>query len=283
MDFREIEFSEELKLEDMVKDNLERLEEGLVFIDNQVSTRRGPLDILALGSDNELVVIELKIQQDDGMLMQALDYYDWVNENVDTVKRMYSARHPNLNIDPKQAVRLLLVAPSYSETLIRRARYLSISVALYTYICIEANGKRGLIFRTQEIPPLTTPPPTKKTRKDFVEYIRKPEGRNFFEETCERIKSIGRDVEEYYTQGSVSWRVKGGYVFASLCPIQNGEYESLYAYVDKQWRWVKVVDEKDLGKALSLVRFSYKDAGGKADIQQSEESEELQTEEPKTS
>lgn len=47
LDIKQVKTTEK-ELEDMLKDNLHLIEEGLKFIDNQIVAGRGPLDILAV-------------------------------------------------------------------------------------------------------------------------------------------------------------------------------------------------------------------------------------------
>jgi len=63
----------ERELESFVKLSLSNIETGLTLIDTQVNTYRGPLDVLAADNEGCLVVIELKVKENDDMLFQAVD------------------------------------------------------------------------------------------------------------------------------------------------------------------------------------------------------------------
>jgi hypothetical protein len=125
---KELKFERESELEAILTENPNVIEEGLSVIDTQVITNSGRLDILGLDSGKALVVIELKIEESDEMLWQALDYYDWVFRNIDTVKRLY----PNSEVDYGQTPRLMLIAPRFSEVIKRRAVYLEASVMIWS-------------------------------------------------------------------------------------------------------------------------------------------------------
>ena len=60
-----------------------------------------------------LVVAELKVVEEDGMLLQCLNYYDYVSTHIEAFSRMYSQH----GIDPTQPVSLLLIARSFSQSL----------------------------------------------------------------------------------------------------------------------------------------------------------------------
>ena len=71
-------------------------------------THRGPLDVLLVDSGHALVAV-LKISEDDSMLIQGIDYYDFVSRNVEAFARVYKEAH----INPTQSVRLFLIAPGF--------------------------------------------------------------------------------------------------------------------------------------------------------------------------
>jgi RecB family endonuclease NucS len=60
----------EAVLEDLVRRDAGLIEEGLVYVDHQKPTAGGRLDVLLADSGKSLVVAELKVVQDDGMLLQ---------------------------------------------------------------------------------------------------------------------------------------------------------------------------------------------------------------------
>ena len=63
-------------LEDLVRRYAGKIEDGLIYVDHQKHTADGRLDSLLADSGKAFVVAELKVVQDDGMLLQGLDYLD---------------------------------------------------------------------------------------------------------------------------------------------------------------------------------------------------------------
>src|SRR3977135_3659780 len=106
-----VEVSEQ-QLEDLVRRYVDSLEDGLRYVSHQRVTGLGRLDMLLADSGNALVLAELKVVEDDGMLFQALDYYDYVSSNVEAITRLYASSA----IDATQPVRLFLIAPSFSQS-----------------------------------------------------------------------------------------------------------------------------------------------------------------------
>ena len=103
---------QEKDLEELVRKYPEYIEQGLKYVDHQKRTDRGPLDVLFVDSGKALVVAELKVVEDDSMLVQGVDYYDYITRNIEGLARAY--RTKSISIDPTQRPRLFLVAPSFS-------------------------------------------------------------------------------------------------------------------------------------------------------------------------
>ena len=129
----------EAELEDLVRQAPGLIEDGLKFVDHQAFTARGPLDVLMVDSGRALVVAELKVVEDDGMLVQGIDYYDYVLQNLDGFVRAYRQH----KVDPKQEPRLFLVAPSFSVTLLNRIKWVTIPVSLFIFQCIAFEDAKG--------------------------------------------------------------------------------------------------------------------------------------------
>lgn len=108
----------EQALEDLVRHHAELIEDGLIYVDHQKPAAGGRLDVLMVDSGKSLVVAELKVVQDDNMLLQGLDYYDYVSTHIESFARLYKTHA----IDPTQQVRMFLIAPSFSQALVNRCK-----------------------------------------------------------------------------------------------------------------------------------------------------------------
>lgn len=143
---------DEKKLEDMVRRAPQLIEEGLQFVDEQRRVERGPLDVLLVDSGHALVLAELKVRQDDGMLMQAIDYYDYIYSHLDGFARVYR----RFKIDVSQPPRLMLIAPSFSQRLINRCKWIDDEVPLtlyaFKYIIHKETREETMVFLEVEIP-----------------------------------------------------------------------------------------------------------------------------------
>jgi len=219
----------EQELEDLVRRNTGLIEEGLVYVDHQKPAAGGRLDVLMVDSGKSLVVAELKVTLDDGMLLQGLDYYDYVSTHVESFARLYKTH----SIDPTQQVRLFLIAPSFSQTLVNRCKWLDVPISLFTFNCLKFEGEDDVvpIFTEQQI---TAPP-------EVVEVTHLDDHLNYITDTTVRAK-VSALLDEIK-----NW--KPGHV--SIDPIKyalsmkiNGRVFA-YLYPRRQYYWIGTFDAED--------------------------------------
>jgi hypothetical protein len=242
----------EQELEDLVRRHAELIEEGLVYVDHQKPAAGGRLDVLLVDSGKSLVVAELKVTQDDGMLLQGLDYYDYVSTHVETFARLYKTHA----IDPTQQVRLLLVAPSFSQALVNRCKWLDLPISLFTFACLRFEGESDVlpVFTERE---KTAPPEVVEVAHldDHLNYITDLAVRTQVSTLLQDVRnwrpgSVSTDPIKY----GVSMKVNGR-VFACLYPRRQHYIVSTYDASD-EWKDFPVKTEDD----LSLVTVTTKAA-----------------------
>jgi len=165
--YKKVDVSER-ELEELVRLHPALIEEGLSYVAHQSHTRTGRLDVLLVDSGKSLVIAELKVIEDDAMLTQCVDYFDHVSEGVETYARM----HAGHGIDPTQPLRMILIAPSFSQTLVNRCKYINASISLFAYSCLRLDGQQTLlpVFNEQTIPSLQEAPVVHK-EEDRLSYI----------------------------------------------------------------------------------------------------------------
>ncbi len=212
--YTKVDVSEQ-QLEDLVRRNAGLLEEGLVYVDHQKVTAGGRLDVLMVDSGKSLVVAELKVVPDDGMLMQGVDYYDYVCNHVEAFARLYKDH----SIDPNQQVRLLLIAPSFSQTLVNRCKWIEIPISLFTFHCLKFERDEDLvpIFAEYLIP---EPPiaPEVTSIVDHLGYITDTTVRAKVSSLLDEIKNWKTgNISIDATKNAISMRANGR-VFAALYP-----------------------------------------------------------------
>lgn len=214
--YQSVEVSE-TQLEDLIRQMPDTIEEGLRFIDHQRMTERGPLDLLMIDSGNTLVVAELKIIEDDAMLMQGVDYYDFISKNIERIARAYQ----NFHIDPNKTTRLFLIAPSFSVSLINRCKWVNMPISLFTYKCIALSSEKNVpVFNEVSIP--STPEIiTTYDLRDRIEYITNLDMREIATELINEIKNWDTaNILIEPTRYDISAKISGR-VFAYILPRRN--------------------------------------------------------------
>lgn len=214
--YTQVEVSEGT-LEELIRHYSSKIEEGLVYIDHQLNTdRERRLDVLMVDSGGALVVAELKVIEDDGMLIQGIDYYDFITRNHEFICRTYS----KYKIKPSERPRLMFIAPSFSINFLERWKWLSIPANLYTYQCVKIEGDEDIfpLFTEVNPPTLISPPEPRMSAEQVLEYITDLEMRGIASDLLVEIKSwdeenISVDPIQYW----ISLKYKGR-VFAYLGP-----------------------------------------------------------------
>jgi len=246
--YTKIDVSEQ-ELEDLIRRNAETLEEGLIYVDHQKPAAGGRLDVLMVDSGKSLVVAELKVVQDDGMLMQGVDYYDYVSGHIEAFARLYKPH----DIDPTQPVRLFLIAPSFSQALVNRCKWIELPISLFTFHCLKFEGDEDItpVFAEQEIP---TPPETLEIAQpsDHIGYITDLQMRANVIALLDEIKNWkpGRISIDAVKSG-ISMKVNGR-VFAYFYPRR--QHYCLATYNDQEeWTGYAIKDDDDLVKVKSIM------------------------------
>lgn len=111
------QFIDERKLEDYIVDNLELIEEGLVYKGRQISVPGGFIDILAEDKEGKTLIIELKVDNDKSIIWQALHYPQVISETR--------------NIS-KDEIRIMTLAPDYNDSILARLKDID-KVEIYKY------------------------------------------------------------------------------------------------------------------------------------------------------
>jgi hypothetical protein len=240
----------EQELEDIVRRNAGLIEEGLVYVDHQKPTAGRRLDVLLVDSGKSLIVAELKVIQDDGMLFQGLDYYDYVSTHIETFARQYKHH----SIDPTQQVRLILVAPTFSQALINRCKWLDLPISLFTFNCLRFEGEADIvpIFTEQQV---TAPPEIIEVPHldDILNYITDITVRNKVSALLEEIKNWKPDnISIDPVKNAISMKVNG-HVFAYFYPRRQNYAIATYDAND-DWKQYSVKTDEDLATVKSIAK-----------------------------
>ncbi len=247
--YKKIDVTEQ-ELEELIRRHADAIEEGLIYVDHQKRTRAGRFDVLLVDSGKSLVLAELKVVEDDGMLWQAVDYYDYVCAHVEAYARLYKDK----GIDPTQQARLFLIAPSFSQTLINRCKWLKIPMTLFIYSCLQFEGNKDLtpVFNEQSIPS----PPTILVVHDIngvLSYITDPDVNGKVKTLLGEIKLLKTErISIDPTQDAVSMKIDGR-VFGYIFPRRKHYLISTYD-TDEKWTDYPIHGQEELDNVLPLLK-----------------------------
>lgn len=246
--YTEIELLE-AQLEDQIRQAPELIEPELVYLANQVPTRFGRLDMLLVDSGGALVIAELKVVEDNNMLAQGLDYYDHVVETIHAMALIqYAGR-----FDPAQPPRLLLIAPAFSELLLRRCRWVDVPISLFRYQAIQVAGTTSptVVFSESMIPPRVQLSES-ATIATHLAYVTDEKLRDVAEQWLQRIKQVyGAALSVTATKSYVSVKLNGQTV-GDLTPYRKKWLVSVRGE-DGTWQHIAAVSKEAFADAVGAI------------------------------
>ena len=257
MRIEEVELKNEQELEYLLRKNPEQIEKGLKVIANQVITPKGRIDLLCVDEEGVLTIVELKLDQDDDHLKQAINYFDWVLENMDWIINAYS----KFKISDEYRPKVILIAKSFTESVITGAKYFaeSFDIKLYEYRALKINEEKFIICKEVPIPMIPETPEKPKTIDDHLNYIKDDKVREVFNEAIEIIKSLSEDVEVVPLKWDIGFKFKGR-SFAYISPRREAFVISWkqsdgwhYETNIKRITRVKELIEEKIKKSFELV------------------------------
>jgi len=120
------EFASEEALEDFLEDNLQELL-GLTFLKRQHHVREQYCDILALGKNKQLVILELKNTEDRYVIQQLTRYYDALLDEKPFPEE----------VDYNQPVELVAIAPNFHRDNLTDIKYHTLTFRLVELAVIK--------------------------------------------------------------------------------------------------------------------------------------------------
>ena len=142
MSVERISVESKQELEQMITKDIDQIEKDLTVICNNVPINdKTTLDVLCHDNHGQLVILHMSVNEDDYMLMQGIQSLDYVNKFKSFMKATYN-KH---NIDGKETPRLVLIAPSFSESLRHTVAHIQgIHIDLYEWEYLKIGDHKGL-------------------------------------------------------------------------------------------------------------------------------------------
>jgi len=162
------------------------------FLERQLQTDSGPLDLLTLDSEKRACVVELKNETEEKQLFQGIRYYDWVKTNIAWLSRVHH------DIDASAEPRLILIAPDFPDELRRVAKYTTLNadgaLSLKVYHAFAVDDKeKAVICSDVEIGEAPEEPEI-PTIEDKVEYIQSDKVKQLLQNTIIELKGKGIEI-----------------------------------------------------------------------------------------
>jgi len=161
----------------MIINGINLVEKGLTVICSNVPINdKTTLDILCHDSNGQLVILQLNVEEDDAMLLQGLQSFDY----VDKFKSFLKATYNKHKIDDKEKPRLILIAPSFSDAVRRAVESMKgIRIDLYEWEYLKLGDHKGLrlqpIFTWKPVEKLREEKPSEKKREPKPMKKKEPE------------------------------------------------------------------------------------------------------------
>lgn len=201
----------EAELHMIIQADLDAVEEGLVLLQHEYPSGKGIVDFLCVDSGNRLVVIEVKLHEDENVLFQALRYFGDVDRDRFVIANLFS-QHA---IDPEQSPRIVLIAETVSEDIRRLSTLVVPEVELLEYSVVQIPGNdKGVVLHSVSPPEIPKLPSESKTVDQLIEYVTNDRLKPVIQEMRHTILSLGRGIEEYATQGYIGYKLSTGRQFA---------------------------------------------------------------------
>jgi len=131
-------FKSETEFEQYIFENQEVLGGDINIIHRQIRTgsKQGIADMIGVDQDSRICIIEVKnVEADENILPQALGYALWAESRPDALKAIWlesKSRPDSIQIDwDRFELRIILVAPSFRNTVPNMASKLGYKVELY--------------------------------------------------------------------------------------------------------------------------------------------------------
>lgn len=260
---KKIKVKNEKELHDLIKKEIDILEEGLELLKYEFGLEKGVPDFLCVDSGGRLVIIEVKLQEDENILFQALRYYNEIDKERYAIARIF----PTKKIDPNEHPRIMLIAEKFSDDIRRLSTLVVPEVELYEHtVLLTPEEKRGICYHPVSLPKIEEIPLKLKTIEDLKNYITEEPLKPLFDKIIEEAKNIGEGIEEYATQGYVGFKYKGRQ-FAWLAPRRRA-IEIGAILIDENARVIDYepfrieTGNEDYSDIFKKIRKSFENIGG---------------------
>lgn len=255
----------ESELHLVIQKELDALEEGLKLLQHEYSFGKGMVDFLCVDSGGRLVIVEVKLHEDENMLFQALRYYSDIDNDRYLVGTLFRIEE----VDPEQSPRIILIAERFSEDVKRLSTLVVPEIELFEYsVMLLPDGGKGIVYHSISLPTPSTPPGEPKSIDDLIEYLKDDSLKPLVKKIRSDIQSLGSGIDEYPTSGYIGYKHSGGRLFAVLKMFRKA-VELTAIIIDEKGR---VVDsdvirmqagDEDYSETMEKIKASFANLEGR--------------------
>lgn len=241
----------EKELHEIIGRNLNSLEKGLILLEYEKSLPKGIPDFLCTDSGGRLVIIEVKLHQDENILFQALRYFGDVNKNKYVIANSYKDKP----IDPKQNSRIILIAESFSDDIRELVTLVTPDIELFGYQVIELKNKeKGIVYFPVTKSMIENDDISESPKiEGHYEYIKNEVLRPVIDNVRNDIKQIDKTIHEYVTHGYIGFKYKGKVI--AYLSVQRQSFDITPVILDEQGYVVEYNNQR-----IDSPSVNYKDA-----------------------
>jgi hypothetical protein len=241
------------------------IEEGLELLSHEYASGNGTVDFLCVDSGGRLVIIEVKLHEDENILFQALRYFSDIDKDRYLIARGFDEKHAS----PEDSPRIILIAERFSEDVRRLSTLVTPEIELYEYTAvILPDGNKGIVYHPVSLPVPTGPPPEPKTIDKLIQYLTNDSLKSTLSKIREAVRNLGTGIEEYPTQGYIGYKHTSGRQFAYI-RMHRKKFEVGAHIVDENrqllgYQGMLVETGKgDYSEILEKAQTSFVNLGGK--------------------
>jgi hypothetical protein len=184
-------------------------------------------------------------------IIQGLRYYDYIFSNISAIANYFSREDLSLS---DQDLRLILIAPSFSQTLRRVSNYIDVELELKEYRAFKlASGEIGIVFNTVEIEE-SRRPRLHPSREDKLNNIRDEKVRSLAIRLLKDLEDFGFEAKMVHDEWISLWF--GGKRIAHLgC---KRKFFVIVTETDEGWKRFRIQSESDYSKILTMLKDKVK-------------------------
>ncbi len=255
----------EAELHMLIQRELDAVEEGLELLQHEYPSGKGILDFLCVDSGGRLVIVEVKLHEDENILFQALRYFSDIDKNRYLVATVFPERH----VTPEESPRIILIAEKFSEDIKRLSTLVVPEIELLEYSMVTLpDGEKGIIYHSVSLPIAARPPAEPKTVDKLIEYLKEDSLKPTLAKMRHAIKGLGKGIEEYATQGYIGYKHTSGRQFAYIKIYRKAiEFGAHIIDENKQlldYEGIRVEKgEEDYSEVFEKIKTAFTNLGGK--------------------